>query len=283
MLIAMGSAFTETRASRWSGIVRDRAGQLWTSITCASKPFALWRPFPIFTRYLQFHGQLRQWGPSWLTEEFRQPEARTYCAGRHGARLSRKILHYSSHVTFNSLPWFRRFLSGRLPFSAVAYLVDSASIRNIRKWKQPTILVLSWIAHGITSGSVGLVTGFPKVLKVSISIRSANPLRMNWNALEAVEPTFRTFPPTDQMAEHGRRTSDDAWGLWCPISGFACFRLSSRNIPICVSSWARQCFCLAKRDFWSQPLTSWKITASRQPLSMLPRFLPHAWLPRDAL
>ena len=98
--------------------VAERAG---VEIILAFKAFALWKSFPIFREYIRHTTASSVYEARLAFEEFGS-KAHTYSPAYTDGNFA-DFLKYSSHITFNSLSQYGRFL--------VAY----ASIRNIRKWR----------------------------------------------------------------------------------------------------------------------------------------------------
>jgi carboxynorspermidine decarboxylase len=87
------------------GSVKDRAG---VEIILAFKGFAMWSEFPLVTKYINSTTASSLYEAQLAVEEFGAP-AHTY-APVYTDEDFPGILNYSSHITFNSLTQFEKFL-----------------------------------------------------------------------------------------------------------------------------------------------------------------------------
>lgn len=86
--------------------VADTAG---VEIILAFKAFAMWKSFPIFREYIRYTTASSEYEARLAFEEFGS-KAHTYSPA-YTAQNFPAFLKYSSHITFNSLSQFERFLS----------------------------------------------------------------------------------------------------------------------------------------------------------------------------
>ena len=116
--------------------VKERAG---VNIILAFKAFALWKAFPIVREYIPFSTASSKFEAQLAFEEMGSP-AHTYSPAYTEADFP-LILRYSSHVTFNSLSQFHRFIRwcGRM---VTGCLVGCGSIRNTRTWRRTCIILV---------------------------------------------------------------------------------------------------------------------------------------------
>ena len=114
--------------------VADRAG---VEIILAFKAFAMWKTFPIFREYIRHTTASSVYEARLAFEEFGS-KAHTYSPAYTDENFP-EFLKYSNHITFNSLSQFERFYPQAKAYWRKhipnRYLVESASIRSIRKWK----------------------------------------------------------------------------------------------------------------------------------------------------
>jgi carboxynorspermidine decarboxylase len=85
-------------------LVQEEAG---VEIICALKGYAMWSTFPLIKQYLS-GATASSLNEARLIYEEMGVEAHTYCPVYFENELD-EILHYSSHVSFNSLSQFERF------------------------------------------------------------------------------------------------------------------------------------------------------------------------------
>lgn len=129
--------------------VKERAG---VNIILAFKAFALWKAFPIVREYIPFSTASSKFEAQLAFEEMGSP-AHTYSPAYTEADFP-LILRYSSHVTFNSLSQFHRFIRwcGRM---VTGCLVDCGSIRNTRTWRRTCIILAPGSRMGVTGDLLG--------------------------------------------------------------------------------------------------------------------------------
>lgn len=85
-------------------LVQQESG---VDIICALKGFAFWESFPLIRKYLA-GGAASSLNEARLIYEEMGVEAHTYAPAFFDDEIN-NILHYSSHITFNSLSQYRRF------------------------------------------------------------------------------------------------------------------------------------------------------------------------------
>ena len=98
----------EEKLRRNLSLIKDVADRSGAEIILAFKAFALWKTFPIFREYISHTTASSPDEARLAFEEFGSP-AHTYSPA-YTERDFPEILRCSSHITFNSLTQFRRFL-----------------------------------------------------------------------------------------------------------------------------------------------------------------------------
>lgn len=98
----------EDKLRRNLGLIRQIATEAGVEFILAFKAFALWRTFPIFREYIAHTTASSPDEARLAFEEFGSP-AHTYSPAYEDATFD-DVLRWSSHVTFNSLSQYERFL-----------------------------------------------------------------------------------------------------------------------------------------------------------------------------
>lgn len=98
----------EARLRRNLALIKDIAGRANVEFILAFKAFALWRTFPIFREYISHTTASSPYEARLALEEFGS-KAHTYSPAYEETTFD-TILRCSSHITFNSLSQFRRFM-----------------------------------------------------------------------------------------------------------------------------------------------------------------------------
>ena len=137
----------EAKLRRNLALIKDVADRSGAEIILAFKAFALWKTFPIFREYISHTTASSPDEARLALEEFGSP-AHTYSPA-YTERDFPEILRCSSHITFNSLSQFHRFVDSppALPVregaecseQASALLGSSASIFSSSKVIAPSL------------------------------------------------------------------------------------------------------------------------------------------------